>query len=225
MKKHFWDLNIMTDMITKSFMIRTINSFSLSEIFYRYILGFRYLYHLLFSNFYHLGARITFRKGVTIYNAKHISLGDGVYLEENVTLKFLEEFTKYGYKIPNLKIEDGVIIGTGTAIAAAKFIHIKKNVLIAPHCFIGDHDHEYRDITIPIRDQGYKNVKEIIIEEGAWIAANSTICSGVTIGKNSVVGANSVVTNDIPPFSLAVGNPAKVVKKFNTATNKWEKIR
>lgn len=187
------------------------------------ILAFRYLYHMLFSNFHHLGARVTFKEGVTIHNGKHISLGDRVYLEKNVALKFLEEFENFGYKIPNIKIEDSVFIGTGTIIAAAKFIQIKKNVLIAPYCFIGDHDHEYRNINIPIKDQGYKNVKEIIIEEGAWIAANSTICSGVTLGKNSIIGANSVVTSNIPPFSLAVGNPAKVVKKFNAATKKWEK--
>lgn len=190
----------------------------------RGILAFRYLYHLLFSDFCHLGTKVTFGSGVTIHNAKYISLGNRVYLEKNVTLKFLEEFIKYGYKRPNLKIEDAVTIGAGTIIAAAKFIHIKKNVLVAPHCFITDHDHEYRDITIPIRDQGYKNVKKIVIEEGAWIAANSTICSGVTIGKNSVVGANSVVVSDIPDFSLAVGVPAKVVKRFNTATKVWKAL-
>lgn len=202
-----------------------VNRFSISLIFSKCILAFRYLYHMLFTNFYHLGARVTFKEGVTIHNGKHISLGDMVYLEKNVTLKFLEEFENFGYKIPNLKIDDGVTVGVGTIISAAKFIHIKKDVLIAPYCFIGDHDHEYHDITTPIRDQGYKNVKNIIIEEGAWIAANATICSGVTIGKNSVVGANSVVTSNVPPFSLAVGNPAKVVKKFNTATKKWEKIK
>lgn len=200
------------------------NKFSISLLFSKGILAFRYFYHLLFSDFYHLGARVTFSQGVTIYNGKYIFLGDRVYLDKNVTLKFLEEFISYGYKRPNLKIEDAVTIGAGTIIAAAKFIHIKKNVLIAPHCLITDHDHEYRDITVPIRDQGYKNVKKIVIEEGTWIGTNSTICSGVTIGKNSVVGANSAVTKDIPDFSLAVGVPAKVVKRFNTVTKTWEKI-
>lgn len=200
------------------------NKFSMSLLFSKGILALRYLYHFLFSSFYHLGTKVTFGSGVAIHNAKYISLGNKVYLEKNVTLKFLEEFIKYGYKRPTLKIEEAVTIGTGTVIATSKFIHIKKNVLVAPHCFIGDHDHEYRDITIPIRDQGYKNVKKIIIEEGAWIGANSTICSGVTIGKNSVVGANSVVTKDIPDFSLAVGVPAKVVKRFNTVTKTWERI-
>lgn len=200
------------------------NNFSISLLFSKSILAYRYFYHMLFSNFYHLGARVTFKQGVSIHNGKHIYLGDRVYLEKNVTLKFLEEFENFGYKLPNLKIDNGVTVGVGTIIAAAKLIHIKKDVLIASYCFIGDHDHEYSNINIPIRDQGYKNVKEIIIEKGAWIGANSTICSGVTVGKNSVVGANSVVTGDIPQFSLAVGIPAKVIKKFSLITKKWEEI-
>lgn len=178
------------------------------------IIGLRYLYHLSFSNFYHLGSKVTFKQGITIYNARHISLGNKVYLEKNATLKFLEEFNDYVYKLPNIKIEDGVTIGEGTIISAAKSIHIKKNVLIASNCFVGDHNHEYRDITIPIKYQEYKDVKKIIIEEGAWIGANATVCPGVTIGVNSVIGANSVVINNIPDYSVAVGAPARVIKKI-----------
>ena len=198
------------------------NSYSLN-ILNKCILAYRYFYHLLFTNFCHLGSRITFNSGVTIQNGSHIWLGNRVYLEKNVTLKFLEEFNDRNYRIPNLKIDDNVLVGTGSLIAAAKFIHIEKNVIIGPYCFIGDHDHEYIDITTPIKDQGYKNVKDVIVGEGAWIAANTTVCSGVTIGKNSVIGANSVVINDIPAFSMAAGTPAKVIKKFNSKTNKWEK--
>lgn len=193
--------------------------------FKKSILAFRYVYHLLFSAFYNLGSRVTFERGVIIQNGKHISLGDKVFLERNVTLKFLEEFENVSRNVPNLKIEEGVTVGTGTIIAAAKSIHIKKNVLIGPYCFIGDHDHEYRDINVPIRYQGYKNVKKIIVDEGAWIGANSTICAGTIIGKNSVIGANSVVTNSIPPYCVAVGTPAKVIKKFNLSTKKWETKR
>ncbi len=184
--------------------------------------AFRYLYHLLFSNLYCLGARVLFGKDVTILNGNHIYLGNKVHLEKNVTLKFLEEFNEHGYKIPNLRIDDGVFVATGTIIAAAKNIHIKKNTMIGPYCFIGDHDHEYHNVNVPIKDQGYINVKDVVIEEGVWIAANATICSGVTIGKNSVVGANSVVVNDVPPFCLVIGAPAKIVKQFNTKSKKWE---
>lgn len=189
------------------------------------ILAARYLYHNFFDNFYHLGSRVVFKSGITIHYGNHISLGNRVYLEKNVTLKFLDEFIENNHRIPNLIIEDQTYIGTGSIIGAAKLIHIKKKVLIGPYCYIGDHDHEYHNINIPIDDQGYTNVKKIIIEEGVWIAANSTICSGVTIGKNSVIGANSVVKNNIPPFSLAVGSPAKVVKQYNSMSKKWEAVK
>jgi len=189
------------------------------------ILGSRYFIHLLFTNFYHLGKRVSFKTGVVIENGSHISLGNHVYLESRVTLKFLEEFENISFNRPNLILDDNVFIGTGTIIAAAKLIHLKKNVMVGPHCFIGDHDHGYTNVRLPIKEQGYANIESIEIQEGAWIAANVTICSGVTIGRNSVIGANSVVTNDIPSFSVAVGAPAKVVKKFNKITKAWEKVK
>lgn len=215
--------NIAMGKITNLFTTM-INNFEITKIFTKFILGIRYTYHWLISDFYHLGARVTFKWGVTIENASHISLGDKVFLEKNVVLKYLEEFNDSGYKIPNLQIDDDVTVGTGTIIAAARSIHIKKNILIGPYCFIGDHDHEYKDVTTPINKQGYKDVKKIVIEEGSWIGTNSTICAGVTIGKNSVIGANSVVKSNVPPYSVAVGTPARVIKQYNFYKSRWEKI-
>lgn len=195
-----------------------------SKVVLKFVYGYRYFFRLTFSNFYHLGRRISFGPGVTVHNSEYISLGDRVFINKNVTLKFLEEFARKGFKKPALKIDDEVTIGEGVVIAAAKYIHIKRDVLIGPNCFIGDHDHEYRNIRKPIRDQGYKNVKEIVVDEGAWIGANCTISSGVRIGKNSVVGANSVVVESVPPYSVAIGAPARVVKRFNPNTNVWERV-
>lgn len=217
-------LSVKKSNLTQSFKIGFLNVFSLLKTFSKSILGFRYLYHQMFSDFYHLGGRVTFGSGITVHNPEYIFLGNKVFLNKNVTLKFLEEFAEDNFKKPALKIDDEVTIGECTVVAAAKFIHIEKDVLIGPHCFIGDHDHQYRNVTIPIRDQGYKNIKRIVIKAGAWIGSGSTICSGVTVGKNSVVGANSVVTQDVPDFSLAVGAPAKVVKKFNFSANKWVSV-
>jgi acetyltransferase-like isoleucine patch superfamily enzyme len=67
-------------------------------------------------------------------------------------------------------------------------------------------------------------VKPTVIEEDSHIGANSVILAGITIGKRCQIGAGSVVTKDIPPFSVAVGNPAKVIKQFNPETKVWEKI-
>jgi len=65
--------------------------------------------------------------------------------------------------------------------------------------------------------------KPIVIEDEAWIGANAVITAGVTVGKHSVVAAGAVVTKDIPPYSIAVGNPARVIKRYNFETGIWEK--
>lgn len=73
-------------------------------------------------------------------------------------------------------------------------------------------NHNYANPNIPIKEQGYLE-KNIVIEDDVWIGANSIITSGVRIGKGAVIGAGSVVTHDIPPYSIAVGSPAKVIKQ------------
>jgi len=108
------------------------------------IFGLRYVYFRLFYGFYHLGWPVGFGAGVSIRNARYISLGNNVFLDNNVVLQLSEEHMKYGLQKPKVEIEDKVTIGLGTMISAAEHILIKKNVLISQHCFIGDHDHEYR---------------------------------------------------------------------------------
>lgn len=187
-------------------------------------LALRYLYFNLFNRFYHLGWPVGFGAGVSIRNAEYISLGNNVFIDNHVVLQLSDEHYKYGSKSPKLEIEDKVTIGLGTMISAAAHIMIKKNVLIAQHCFIGDHDHEYEDINVPIRYQGLRNVRPDVINEGSWIGANVTVCSGVSIGRNSVIGANSVVKDDIPDFTLAAGVPAKIIKRFDQKFKRWESL-
>lgn len=186
------------------------------------VFALRYIYFRLFYRFYGLGWPVGFGTGVSIRNAKFISLGNNVFIDNNAVLQLSDEHTKYGSDTPKLEIEDKVTIGLGTMISAANHILIKKNVLISQHCFIGDHDHEYKDINTPIRYQGLKNVRPVVINEGAWIGANVTVCSGVTIGRNSVIGANSVVKEDIPDYTVAVGTPAKIIKRYDEESKIWK---
>ncbi len=188
------------------------------------IYALRYLYYRFLYGFHHLGWPVGFGKGINIRNSKNISLGNNVLLVGNSILSVADEYSEYDSKEPQLKIEDRVRVNMFTMIAAVKSVHIKKNVNIGQFCFIGDHDHEYRDVTKPVRDQGLTNVKPVVINKDTWIANKVTVCSGVTIGKHCVIGANSVVTRDIPDYSVAVGAPAKVIKKYNFKTNKWEKV-
>lgn len=188
------------------------------------IFAVRYLYHRVFSGFHHLGWLVGFSRGVIVRNANNISLGDGVFLADHVIIQVADEHTQYKSPKPQLKLEVRVRINAFTMISAVKSVHIKKNVNIAQYCFIGDHDHEYRDITKPIRDQGLGNVKPVMINQNTWIGNKVTVLSGVTIGRNCVIGANSVVTKDIPDYSVAVGVPARVIKQYNTETKRWERV-
>ena len=83
--------------------------------------------------------------------------------------------------------------------------------------------HNYEDIKVPIDDQGV-SLNRSIIEDDVWIGSNCCINQGVKIGRHVVVGSGSVVTRDIPSYSVAVGNPAKVIKQYNFESKKWEKV-
>jgi acetyltransferase-like isoleucine patch superfamily enzyme len=93
---------------------------------------------------------------------------------------------------------------------------------LGQHVFVSGFNHGYRDASKNSSVQPL-DIKPVIIEEEAHIGANAVVTAGVTIGKRTQIGAGSVVTKSIPPFCIAVGNPAKVIKQFNHSTGMWEK--
>lgn len=129
-----------------------------------------------------------------------------------------------------------IIIGNGTSIseytrvAAQNKVYIGNDVLMGPNVFIADYNHEYRDVTKPINHQGHvftdsnNNLNEVKIGDGCWLGKNAVIVGNISIGKNAVIGANSTVVKDIPAYSVAAGNPARVIKRYNFATNQWERV-
>ena len=94
-------------------------------------------------------------------------------------------------------------------------IRIGDHSLIGPFVLMRAADHVFDDIQTRINLQGHR-AGSIVLEEDCWIGGHVTITRNVTIGKGSVIGANSVVTKDIPPYSVAVGNPARVIKSRGT---------
>lgn len=121
-----------------------------------------------------------------------------------------------------LVIEDGTVIGHFAHIYVTKSIRIEKKVLIADKVYISDNLHGYENPEIPIIDQPIVQKKPVIIGEGSWIGENVCII-GASVGKHCVIGANAVVTKDVPDCCVAVGNPAKVIKKYNFETKNWER--
>ncbi|MCW4033865.1 MAG: acyltransferase [Candidatus Bathyarchaeota archaeon] len=111
-----------------------------------------------------------------------------------------------------ITIGKNTLINYGCSIVSGyEEIRIGNNVLIGDHTVINTIKHNFDKIDTPINQQGTTE-KPIIIEDDVWIAAHCTIIQGVTIGKHSVIGAHSLVTKDIPPYSIAYGVPARKIK-------------
>jgi len=127
-------------------------------------------------------------------------------------------------------IGNNVQINDYVHISGMKGVRLGNNVLIASKVFISDLNHgNYSDeglidspLTPPTERKLY--AKPIIIEDNVWLGEFVSVLSGVTIGKGSIVGANSVVSKSLPPNVIAVGTPARAVKKYNFDTKKWDKV-
>ncbi len=121
-----------------------------------------------------------------------------------------------------------VIIGNESRIGMSNVIIgpvvIGNAVIFAQNIVMSGLNHSYEDVTIPISKQK-ESTAIIIIEDECWIGANAVITAGVTIGKHSVIAAGSVVTKNIPPYSVAVGNPARVIKQYNFETKQWLRVQ
>lgn len=144
------------------------------------------------------------------------------YNKFNLGLKsVVEDFATINNGVGDVLIGDHTIIGLGNVIIGP--VTIGNEVMLAQNIVISGLNHGYEDVTISPRRQ--KEVcKQIVIADDVWIGSNCVITAGVTLGKHCIIGAGSVVTKDIPEFSVAVGNPAKVIKKYNPLTLAWEKV-
>lgn len=120
----------------------------------------------------------------------------------------------------SLKIGNGCVFGYNNHITSVRDVLIGDNVLTANNVYISDNLHGYDDISMPIMHQPIRFKRAVVIGEGCWIGENVCII-GAHIGKNCVIGANAVVTSDIPDYSVAVGIPARVIKRYDQQLQKW----
>jgi acetyltransferase-like isoleucine patch superfamily enzyme len=160
-----------------------------------------------------------------VYIGKKCSMkgGKNIHLGNDVTVRPYAQIWCGGGGTVN--IEEGVEIGERCRISIANFCEIGQKVLLSPNVYITDCDHEYRNVNIPVIEQGIVVSDAVVfIGEGSYIGINSVIVGNVHIGRHCVIGANSVVTKDIPDYSIAVGVPAKVIKNYNIRTNQWESV-
>jgi acetyltransferase-like isoleucine patch superfamily enzyme len=112
-----------------------------------------------------------------------------------------------------IRIGQGTFLNLGVMIASAGLVEVGEHCMFANGCFVTDADHRFDDPDRPVPWQGFTSKGPTRVENNVWCGAHVVITGGVTVGERSVIGANSVVTRDIPPFSIAAGAPAKVLKK------------
>lgn len=160
---------------------------------------------------------------------QNIELGDNFSAGVGLRLEAVLHLNGKRYN-PKIKIGKNVILNDYVHIGATNLIHIGDNVLIGSKVLITDHNHgDYHSklqsspFEIP-SNRELTNNQEVIIEDNTWIGENVCILPGVKIGYGSVIGAGSVVNKNIPPFSIAAGNPAKVIKQFSQESGKWIKF-
>jgi acetyltransferase-like isoleucine patch superfamily enzyme len=125
-----------------------------------------------------------------------------------------------------IRIGMSVLVGRRGVISAASPIEIGNYCLFAPNVYVSNVDHDYAGIeTAPIFMNGIVDKGPLVIEENCWLGINAVVNGGVTVGRGSVIGANAVVNRSIPPFSVAVGAPARVVKMLDFSDGTWKPVR
>lgn len=175
-------------------------------------MGLKWLHHIKYLN----------KKNISI--KENVEIGDNILFDATAgTIKidgpsYLIGNTKFHAAGGELKIGKNVTIGDYSFINAAGNVTIGDNVLFADKVNVIASEHGYTDVNQPIRNQPSTS-KAIIIGEGSWIGINVSILAGASIGKNSVVGANSVVKGQFEDYCVIVGNPARVIKRFEN--DKW----
>lgn len=150
---------------------------------------------------------------------KNIFIGSKVFINDQIWLACLP---LTGNKNCRLNIGDGTYIGRFCHLYATSKIEIGTKVLIADRVYITDNLHEFSDVKVPVIDQGVRQTNEVTIGDGAWLGENVSVI-GASVGKQSVVGANSVVTKNIPDYCVAVGSPARIIKRFSFEKQEWVK--
>lgn len=150
----------------------------------------------------------------TIFNEKYIQIGEKTMIGENVALSAGMMPGQECLTNPVIRIGDRCLIGRGSGIVGHLSIDIGNDVWTGHHVYITDQSHGYEDVAKPISLQSQPE-RPVSIGDGSWLGHGVVVLPGARIGRNVAVGANSVVTSELPDFCVAVGSPAKVIRQYS----------
>jgi UDP-3-O-[3-hydroxymyristoyl] glucosamine N-acyltransferase len=160
--------------------------------------------------FHAFGRRTVLELPIRIIGARRMEIGSDVYVGSGSCLQTLGDVEAP----PALFIGDGTSIAGTAVLSAASCVRLGKRVLLARNVYIADHMHGFDDVGAAVLDQGITRVRPVSIADGAWLGQNVVVGPGVSIGEGAVIGANSVVLDDVPAHCVAVGAPARIVRKL-----------
>lgn len=183
---------------------------------YLSVLAYRLLGRPFFRRF---GRQVRVVHPLRIVGARHVELEDQVTLQYGAYLAVLPGSGPE----PVLRFGRGTMVGHFSHIICTRRIDIGERVLIADRVYISDNQHDYRDPARAIMDQPLRQTADVSIGDGSWIGENVCIV-GARIGRHCVIGANSVVTRDIPDFCVAAGAPAVVIRELDRGANAWVRV-
>jgi len=155
----------------------------------------------------------------TIFNEKYIHIGSQTMIGEHVALSAGMMPGQVCLTDPVVRIGDRCLIGRGSGIVGHLSIDIGNDVWTGHHVYITDQSHGYEDVSLPISLQSQPE-SPVVIGDGSWLGHGVVVLPGAKIGKHVAVGANSVVTGELPDFCVAVGAPARVIRQY-TPESGW----
>lgn len=168
----------------------------------------------------HLGKKCKIWLNGSVYNGQFLHIGDKCVLHKNWQINI---YPTKNIPEPKISIGNNVDIGRNFTCYCAGDISIGDNVLIGGNILITDNNHGMDPKKVSYRDQKL-DIKNTAIGEGAWIGEGCCVLAGSVIGKKSIIGANSVVIGNVPPFSVAVGSPAQVIKRYDHVNQLWRSV-
>lgn len=179
----------------------------------KYLWAIRALFYKMFMG--NIGYFVYIGKPCFIEGSRNIYIGNRTRIFPGIRMEALGT--------GQIHIGSNCAIEQNVHITSSGVLYIGDNVTINANTFLTNLDHEYKDITKSVLEQGY-TTKETIIGEGCFIGYGAAIQAGTKLGKHCVVGAHSVVRGTFPDYCVIVGCPAYVIKKYNSDTNTWEPI-
>ena len=185
---------------------------------YRASLQARWFRFFFSKRFGHFGRNTKVISPLGIEGIGNIRIGDNVIVAYK---SYLAAVPHTGERECMLEIGDGSSIGSFNHLYATKRVSIGRNVLTANNVYISDNTHGFHDVHAPVKEQPIVQRGVVEIGDGTWLGQNVCVV-GAKIGRNCVVGSNSVVTKDLPDYCVAVGSPARIIRRFDLTEGIWK---